>query len=66
MYKLEKMKPGTTEHATQLKDIIDHLKGHATNEETHDLPALQQAISTQQSKDAAKRFERTKMLVPTR
>ncbi|KAF9559166.1 hypothetical protein CPC08DRAFT_709063 [Agrocybe pediades] len=66
LYKLEKLKVGTPEHASTTKAIIDHLKPHADSEEQHDLPALQKAIGNDAAAQAAKSFERTKKFVPTR
>ncbi|KXN87318.1 hypothetical protein AN958_08943 [Leucoagaricus sp. SymC.cos] len=66
LYKLERMTPGSEEHTALLKDVIDHLKEHATKEEREDLPALTSALSSNQSLSAGKSFMRTKKFVPTR
>ncbi|KAH9476295.1 putative hemerythrin-like protein [Psilocybe cubensis] len=66
LYQLESLKPGTSQHADLLKNIVDHLKPHNDSEEQEDLPLLQKAIGEQGSQDAAASFKRTKKFVPTR
>ncbi|KAF5356816.1 hypothetical protein D9756_006747 [Leucocoprinus leucothites] len=66
LFDLDNMTPGSEEHAALLKVIIDRLKTHAHSEETHDLPALESALSGSQNMDAAKSFNTTKKFVPTR
>ncbi|KAF8810564.1 hypothetical protein BYT27DRAFT_7091551 [Phlegmacium glaucopus] len=66
LYTLEGLTPGTPEHASLLKDIMDHLKPHNENEEQRDLPLLEKVLGTDNSEKAAVSFTRTKKFVPTR
>ncbi|TFK36182.1 hypothetical protein BDQ12DRAFT_725232 [Crucibulum laeve] len=66
LYNLEDLSPGTSQHASLLKEIMDHLKPHNDSEENEDLPLLEAAIGREDSQSAAKSFERTKKFVPTR
>lgn len=44
------------------KTLQDHIK----DEESHDLPSLEQAMTGDDTASVAKSFERTKMFTPTR
>ncbi|PPQ79454.1 hypothetical protein CVT25_002616 [Psilocybe cyanescens] len=66
LYQLESLKPGTSEHAALLKNIVDHLKPHNDSEEQEDLPLLQKAIGEEGAVKAAASFTRTKKFAPTR
>ncbi|KDR79376.1 hypothetical protein GALMADRAFT_63570 [Galerina marginata CBS 339.88] len=66
LYKLESIKPGTPEHASLLKSVLDHLKPHNDSEEQEDLPLLQDAIGAKGAAAAAASFKRTKKFAPTR
>jgi len=64
--KLETLSPGTTEHFSLLKEVMDHLKPHNDSEEHTDLPMLEKVLGAEESEKAAKSFSRTKMFAPTR
>ncbi|KAF5354246.1 hypothetical protein D9756_006998 [Leucocoprinus leucothites] len=66
LYELEGLTPGTEEHALKMQDIVDHLKPHNESEENEDLPLLEAAIGSDESKRAAQSFKNTKKFVPTR
>jgi len=66
LYRLDELTPGTSEHASLLKDIMEHLKPHNDSEEQRDLPLLELALGLNNSEIAAASFTRTKKFVPTR
>ena len=66
LYKLESLTPGTTEHASLLKEIMDHLHKHNDSEEKEDLPRLEPVLGEEGSIEAALSFSRTKHFAPTR
>ncbi|SJL07593.1 related to HHE domain protein [Armillaria ostoyae] len=63
---LEYMEPGSQDHQTHLKQIMDHLHEHNDNEETKDLPLLEPVLGVENSKKTASTFRTTKKFVPTR
>lgn len=62
------MKPKDSEYTPKLKEIWTLLSPHIEDEESGDLPALENALKEHagQSDTMAKSFSRTKMFVPTR
>ncbi|PFH49477.1 hypothetical protein AMATHDRAFT_147633 [Amanita thiersii Skay4041] len=66
LYKLEKLKVGTDEFNTTLKDVMGLLHQHIQSEEQNDLPALESAMGNDASIKAATSFRRTKKFAPTR
>jgi hypothetical protein len=66
LYKIESVQVGTPEHASILKQVMDHLRPHNDSEEQNDLPLLQKAMAAEDIEAAAKSFTRTKKFVPTR
>jgi len=60
------LKAGTTDFIPSLKSIMDDLAEHIKEEERDDLPALENALSTEDSERLAKSFGRTKAFVPSR
>ncbi|PPR04198.1 hypothetical protein CVT24_010746 [Panaeolus cyanescens] len=63
---LENLQPGSSEHASLLKTIMETLRSHNESEEQNDLPALEKAMGSQASISSANKFKRTKHFVPTR
>ncbi|KAK0201780.1 hypothetical protein DFS33DRAFT_1375312 [Desarmillaria ectypa] len=62
---LEHLEPGSQDHQTQLKEIVDHLHQHDDNEETKDLPLLEPVLGVKNSKKTAYSFQTIKNLVST-
>ncbi|KAJ9655865.1 hypothetical protein H2201_008712 [Coniosporium apollinis] len=62
----ESMKPSNPEFIPTIKSLMDDLSQHIKEEETHDFPALEQAMSASESEKLATTFSRTKMFVPSR
>jgi hemerythrin superfamily protein len=67
---VQNMNTQDNEFSPTLRGLMAELKEHIADEEAHDLPALEDALSKAEDKGAsaemAKSFERTKMLVPTK
>jgi hypothetical protein len=51
---------------TVLKSLMNDLSKHIKDEEEHDLPMLEDALTDDESNGLANKFERTKMFVPSR
>jgi hemerythrin superfamily protein len=66
LYELESVQPGSAEHGSRLKEIMEHLHTHNDSEENEDLPRLEPALGEEGSKSAAKSFTLTKKFAPTR
>jgi hypothetical protein len=66
LYQFQKLEPWDTGFKSTLRSLWDSLGQHIREEEQDDLPALEKAITAEDSKGLAKSFERTKMFVPTR
>lgn len=49
-----------------IRALMDDLSQHLKEEETNDVPKLDNALSWQESNRLARSFDRTKMFVPTR
>jgi len=64
----QNMKPKDPKYVPKLKELWSVLTEHIKEEETNDLPALEQALqsSAGQSESMAKSFGRTKAFVPSR
>jgi len=70
LYEFQSMHPTDTNFEGSLKRLMAVLREHIREEEEHDLPQLEKAMrrgaTDADSAGLAKRFERTKRLVPTR
>ncbi|KAJ5982192.1 hypothetical protein N7451_012292 [Penicillium sp. IBT 35674x] len=62
----QSMKPSNPQFIPTIKALMVELSQHITNEETNDLPKLEEALSRDESKNYAESFGRTKMFVPSR
>ena len=60
------MKAGDQRFYPMLESIMDNLNKHMDEEEDEDLPSLEAVIEPNDSESMAKRFQRTKILMPTR
>lgn len=60
------MTPSDTQFIPTIKELMANLSEHIKEEESHDLPKLEEALSEEDSKSYAKSFGRTKMFVPSR
>ncbi|RJE19512.1 hypothetical protein PHISCL_08154 [Aspergillus sclerotialis] len=64
--KFQNMKPSDPEFEPTIKGLMQDLSQHIKEEESQDLPKLEDALSTAESEELAKSFGRTKMFVPSR
>ncbi|RAK71021.1 uncharacterized protein BO72DRAFT_464176 [Aspergillus fijiensis CBS 313.89] len=64
--KFQNMKPSDPEFEPTVKALMQDLSEHIEEEESQDLPKLEDALTTEESEKLAKSFGRTKMLVPSR
>ncbi|KAK2731572.1 hypothetical protein FQN55_004645 [Onygenales sp. PD_40] len=62
----QSMKPTDPEFLPTVNSLMSNLHKHMQEEEADDLPALESAISSQDSEKLSESFKRTKMFVPTR
>ncbi|KAL4953895.1 hemerythrin HHE cation binding domain-containing protein [Aspergillus filifer] len=62
----QNMKPSDANFEPTLKSLMSELSTHIKEEESEDLPKLEDAISTAESEKLSKSFGRTKMFVPSR
>jgi len=62
----QNLKSGNPDFIPTLKSLMDDLSQHIKEEESDDLPALEQALATSESEQLAKSFGRTKAFVPSR
>ena len=60
------MKPKNENYIPKLNEIWAKVSLHVKEEEQHDLPRLESALSPEESQSMAKSFGRTKAFVPTR
>jgi hypothetical protein len=60
------MKPTDPDFESTLKSLMSDLSQHIKEEESTDLPKLEDAISEAESEKLSKSFGRTKMFVPSR
>lgn len=59
-------KVGTTDFDALMKKCYEHLKHHNDDEERDDLPLLEPKLGSENSKEAATSFTRTKKFAPSR
>jgi len=64
--KFQNLKAGSQEFLPVLNGLMKDLAEHIRDEETQDLPALDQKLSAEDSESMAKSFGRTKAFVPSR
>lgn len=62
----ENMKASDQRFYPMLESIMDNVNKHIDEEEDEDLPSLEAVIEPNDSETLAKRFEQTKILMPTR
>lgn len=64
----QNMSATDSNYVAKLKELWGPLKHHIEDEENRDLPALEEALKTEEgaSESLATSFERTKLFVPTR
>lgn len=60
------MEPADPGFTPTIKALMQDLSEHIKEEESQDLPKLEDALGTEESEDLAKSFGRTKMFVPSR
>jgi hypothetical protein len=60
------MQPTDPNFKTTIEALMSDLSLHIKEEEADDLPALEQALSSDGSEELSNSFERTKMFVPSR
>ncbi|OJD15809.1 hypothetical protein AJ78_03950 [Emergomyces pasteurianus Ep9510] len=66
LMEFQSMKPTDANFEPTINSLMDGLSMHMKDEEGDDLPALENAISNEDSEELSKSFKRTKMFVPTR
>ncbi|EEH38961.1 HHE domain-containing protein [Paracoccidioides lutzii Pb01] len=66
LYKFQSMSAQDEEFRPMLENIMTRLNTHIKEEEEEDLASLESVIKPEESESLAKKFERTKMFVPTR
>ncbi|EEH04475.1 HHE domain-containing protein [Histoplasma capsulatum G186AR] len=66
LYKFQRMSAQDSEFRPTLDSIMERLNKHIEEEEDEDLASLESVIQPDESRSLAKKFERTKMFVPTR
>ncbi|XHG06248.1 hypothetical protein AWENTII_009453 [Aspergillus wentii] len=64
--KFQNMKPSDPQFEPTIKALMKDLSGHIQEEESKDLPKLEDALTTEESEKLATSFGRTKMFVPSR
>ncbi|KAJ5243842.1 hypothetical protein N7489_003938 [Penicillium chrysogenum] len=62
----QNMAPSDSQFIPTIKSLMKNLSEHIKEEETHDLPRLEEALSAEDSQTHARSFGRTKMFVPSR
>ncbi|KAL3474262.1 hemerythrin HHE cation binding domain-containing protein [Aspergillus californicus] len=62
----QNMKPSHPEFESTIKALMQDLSEHIKEEESHDLPKLEDALTAERSEELATSFGRTKMFVPSR
>jgi hypothetical protein len=60
------MKPSDPEFEPTVKALMQDLSEHIKEEESQDLPKLEDVLTTEENEKLAKSFGRTKMFVPSR
>ncbi|KAG5297174.1 HHE domain-containing protein [Histoplasma ohiense] len=66
LMEFQSMKPTDANFEPTVNSLMDNLSTHMRDEEGDNLPALENAISNEDSEELSKSFKRTKMFVPTR
>nr|KAK2737366.1 hypothetical protein FQN57_007544 [Myotisia sp. PD_48] len=66
LYDFQSMRGGDSRFRPTLDAIMDNLNLHIEQEEDEDLPSLEAVIDDSESEALSNRFERTKVLMPTR
>ncbi|KAL3259145.1 hypothetical protein ABHI18_005463 [Aspergillus niger] len=64
--KFQNMKPADPEFESTIRALMKDLSEHIKEEESQDLPKLEDAVSAEESEKLSKSFGRTKMFVPSR
>ncbi|KAI3009629.1 hypothetical protein CBS147346_1967 [Aspergillus niger] len=64
--KFQIMKPADPEFESTIRALMKDLSEHIKEEESQDLPKLEDAVSAEESEKLSKSFGRTKMFVPSR
>ncbi|KAJ6184055.1 hypothetical protein N7519_005356 [Penicillium mononematosum] len=64
--KFQNMKPSDSEFIPTIKSLMEDLSQHIKEEETDDLPKLEDVLSQEESEKYSTSFGRTKMFVPSR
>ncbi|KAI2889277.1 hypothetical protein CBS11852_6807 [Aspergillus niger] len=64
--KFQNMKPTDPEFESTIRALMKDLSEHIKEEESQDLPKLEDAVSAEESEKLSKSFGRTKMFVPSR
>ncbi|KAJ5660957.1 uncharacterized protein N7484_000329 [Penicillium longicatenatum] len=62
----QNMQPSNPQFEPTLKSLMQDLTQHIKEEESEDLPKLEESLTTEESEDLSKTFGRTKMFVPSR
>ncbi|CAG8199024.1 unnamed protein product [Penicillium nalgiovense] len=62
----QNMTPSDAQFVPTIKELMENLPKHIKEEEIHDLPKLEEALSEEDSQTYARSFSRTKMFVPSR
>jgi len=66
LYKFQNLNSTDSEFEPTLKSLWEDLSEHIKEEENEDLPKLEESMVADASEHMAKKFERTKIFVPTR
>ncbi|PGH32705.1 hypothetical protein GX50_04487 [[Emmonsia] crescens] len=66
LMEFQSMKPTDANFEPTINSLMDNLSTHMRDEEEDDLPALENAISNEDSEELSNSFKRTKMFIPTR
>ncbi|EAS33331.2 HHE domain-containing protein [Coccidioides immitis RS] len=64
--KFQDMKPSDPRYLPMLDSIMDNLNKHFDEEQEEDIPSLESVLEPAESETISRRFERTKILMPTR
>ncbi|KAF9250688.1 hypothetical protein DTO006G1_5792 [Penicillium roqueforti] len=62
----QNMTPSNTQFVPAVRELMEDLAEHIKEEETEDLPKLEDALSQEESEGLSQSFGRTKMFVPSR
>ncbi|RYP08143.1 hypothetical protein DL765_008900 [Monosporascus sp. GIB2] len=66
LYEFQKLSPSDSDFISTIKSLWQILSQHIKEEEREDLVKLEEALSTSQSKELSRAFEKTKSFTPTR